>query len=67
MTESVVLNGVIIQVETQLDTMRKEMQAYISRCSTEAKKMAEEIEMEVQNLSVVENEAAELLKVMPIT
>lgn len=40
------------------------MQGYISRCTAEAKKMAQEIDMEVQNISMVEKEAAELLKVI---
>ncbi|XP_042057726.1 kinetochore protein NDC80 homolog [Salvia splendens] len=50
------------EVESQLDKVTKEMQEYMSRRAAEAKKMVEEIEMKVQHISVVEKEAAELLK-----
>ncbi|KAH6778278.1 hypothetical protein C2S52_006216 [Perilla frutescens var. hirtella] len=52
----------IDEVETQLDIMRKEMHKYLSRRSAEGKKLAEEIELEVQHISAVEKTAAELLK-----
>lgn len=67
MSEYVAMDDVIIQVEAQLDMKRKEMQGYISRRTAEAKKMADEIELEFQNISTVEKEAAELLQVMPTT
>ncbi|XP_057803882.1 kinetochore protein NDC80 homolog [Salvia miltiorrhiza] len=50
------------EVESQLDIMTKEMQEYVSRRAAQAKKMVEEIEMKVQHISIVEKEAAELLK-----
>ncbi|KAL1564685.1 kinetochore protein NDC80 [Salvia divinorum] len=57
-----VLQSSNVEVQSQLDIVTKEMQEYISRRAAEAKKMVEEIEMKVQNISVVEKEAAELLK-----
>lgn len=57
-----VLKSHIDEVETQLDIMRKETHEYVSKRSAEAKKLAEEIDMKVQHISVVEKEAAELLK-----
>ncbi|KAL0335183.1 UNVERIFIED_CONTAM: Kinetochore protein NDC80 [Sesamum radiatum] len=57
-----VLQTHIDDVEAQLNTMRKETQDYVSRCAAEAKKLAEEVEMEAEKMSVVEKEAAEFLK-----
>ncbi|KAK4438261.1 Kinetochore protein NDC80 [Sesamum alatum] len=57
-----VLQTHIDNVEAQLNIMRKETQDYASRCAAEAKKLAEEVEMEAEKMSVVENEAAEFLK-----
>lgn len=44
--------------------MRKDTHEYVSKRSAEAKRLAEEIDMKVQHISVVEKAAAELLKVM---
>ncbi|KAL0422320.1 UNVERIFIED_CONTAM: Kinetochore protein NDC80 [Sesamum latifolium] len=57
-----VLQTHIDEVEAQLNIMRKETQDYASRCAAEAKKLAEEVEMEAEKMSVVENEAAEFFK-----
>ncbi|XP_042009794.1 kinetochore protein NDC80 homolog [Salvia splendens] len=50
------------EVESQLDIVTKEMQEYISRRAAEAKKMVEEVETKAQHISIVEKDAAELLK-----
>ncbi|XP_047976876.1 kinetochore protein NDC80 homolog [Salvia hispanica] len=50
------------EVESQLHIVTKEMQEYISRRAAEAKKMVEEVETKAQHISVVEKDAAELLK-----
>ncbi|PIM98610.1 Centromere-associated protein HEC1 [Handroanthus impetiginosus] len=57
-----VLQSHIDEVEAQLNIMRKETQEYASRCAAEARRMAEEVDMEAQKMSAVEKEAAEFLK-----
>lgn len=57
-----VLQTHIDEVEAQLNIMRRETQDYASRCAAEAKKLAEEVAMEAEKMSVVEKEAAEFLK-----
>ncbi|KAK6156935.1 hypothetical protein DH2020_011183 [Rehmannia glutinosa] len=49
-------------VEAQLNIIRKGIHEYTSRCGAEARKLAEEVDVETQNMSVVEKEAAEFLK-----
>nr|GMC83610.1 kinetochore protein NDC80 homolog [Ipomoea batatas] len=56
------LQAHIDEVEGQLDLMRRETLDFASRCATEAKKMAEDIAAEAQNMDLVEREAAEFLK-----
>ncbi|GER26708.1 kinetochore protein NDC80-like protein [Striga asiatica] len=51
-----------IGVEAQLNIIRKEKHEYASRCAAEARKLADEVELEAHSISIVENEAAEFLK-----
>ncbi|XP_031739032.1 kinetochore protein NDC80 homolog isoform X2 [Cucumis sativus] len=48
--------------ETQLISLKDEMRDYILRCSTESKKMVEDVQQEAHNLDLVEGEAEESLK-----
>ncbi|KAK6135422.1 hypothetical protein DH2020_030841 [Rehmannia glutinosa] len=57
-----VLQSHIDEVEAQLNIIRKGIHEYTSRCAAEARKLAEEVDVETQNMSVVEKEAAEFLK-----
>ncbi|KAI3445667.1 hypothetical protein Pfo_002332 [Paulownia fortunei] len=57
-----VLQSHIDEVEAQSNVIRKETHEYASRCAAEARKLAEEVDMEAQKMSVVEKEAAEFLK-----
>lgn len=43
------------------------MHEYASRCAAEARKLAEEVDIEAEKMSLVEKEAAEFLKVIPTT
>ena len=52
------------QHETQLISLKDEMRDYILRCSTESKKMVEDVQQEAHNLDLVEGEAEESLKVL---
>lgn len=53
-------------MEAELNLLKKEIEDYTYRCTTEAKKMKEEVQSETHNLDVVEREAAEVLKVLYI-
>lgn len=53
----------IFQIETQVNSLRNETQDYRLRCSTEAKKMVEDVRQEAHNLDLMEREAGEILKV----
>lgn len=46
-----------------MNLMQKETHEYVSRSTTEARKMTEEVEIEAQKMSMVEKEAAEYLQV----
>ncbi|RVW20749.1 hypothetical protein CK203_116709 [Vitis vinifera] len=48
------------QVEAQLNFLKKETQNYTSRCATEAKKLAEDVEIETHNVDIVEREVADV-------
>ncbi|KAL3620883.1 hypothetical protein CASFOL_035795 [Castilleja foliolosa] len=50
------------EVEGQLNVIRKEKLEYASRCASVARKLADDVDMEAQKMSVVEKEAAEFLK-----
>ncbi|KAK6915180.1 Kinetochore protein Ndc80 [Dillenia turbinata] len=50
------------KVEAELDFLKKEAHEYISRCAAEARKMAEDVEAETQNIDMMEKEAAEVVK-----
>ncbi|XP_075505886.1 kinetochore protein NDC80 homolog [Primulina tabacum] len=52
----------INEVEAQMNLMRKETHEYVSRSAREARKMAEEVEIEAQKMFMVEKEAAEYLQ-----
>ncbi|CAA0822044.1 Unknown protein [Striga hermonthica] len=56
------LQSHIDEVEAQLNMIRKEKHEYASRCAAEARKLADEVELEAHSISIVENEAAEFLK-----
>ncbi|KAL3624592.1 hypothetical protein CASFOL_031260 [Castilleja foliolosa] len=56
------LQSHIDEVEGQLNVIRKEKLEYASRCASEARKLADDVDMEAQKMSVVEKEAAEFLK-----
>ncbi|KAL8521010.1 hypothetical protein ACS0TY_011523 [Phlomoides rotata] len=56
------LQSHIDKVEAQLNVMRNEMHEYVSRCTAEAKRLSEEVEMEAQKMSAVEKEAADFFK-----
>ncbi|XP_019073148.2 uncharacterized protein LOC109121908 [Vitis vinifera] len=47
-------------VEAQLNFLKKETQNYTSRCATEAKKLAEDVEIETHNVDIVEREVADV-------
>ena len=50
-------------LETQMDMIKKETQDYRSRCSAEAKKIVEDIQLADHDVGIMEREAAEVLKV----
>ncbi|GER24703.1 kinetochore protein NDC80-like protein [Striga asiatica] len=56
------LQSHIDEVEAQLNMIRKDTHEYTSRCAAEARKLADEVDLEAHSMSVVENEAAEFLK-----
>ncbi|KAL3620885.1 hypothetical protein CASFOL_035797 [Castilleja foliolosa] len=56
------LQSHIDEVEGQLNVIRKEKLEYASRCASEARKLADDVDMEAQKMSVLEKEAAEFLK-----
>lgn len=51
-------------MEAQLNMIKKETQDYTSRCSAEAKKMLEDIQLADHDVDIMEREAAEVLKVI---
>ncbi|KAL5854806.1 hypothetical protein ACOSQ4_004608 [Xanthoceras sorbifolium] len=56
------LQSHIEELEAQLNLLRKETQEHTYRCTSEAKKMVEDVKKEAHNLDMVEREAAEVLK-----
>lgn len=54
----------MFQDETQLISLKSEIRDYTLRCSTESKKIVEDVEQEAHNLDLVEREAVESLKVL---
>ncbi|KAK6911138.1 Kinetochore protein Ndc80 [Dillenia turbinata] len=56
------LESHIIEVEAELDFLKKEAHEYISRRAAEARNMAEKVEAETQNIDMMEKEAAEVVK-----
>ncbi|CAK7357005.1 unnamed protein product [Dovyalis caffra] len=56
------LQSHIVEVEAQLNLLRKEIEDNTSRCAAEAKKLVEDVQIEIHNLDVLEREAAEILK-----
>ncbi|KAG6576966.1 Kinetochore protein NDC80-like protein, partial [Cucurbita argyrosperma subsp. argyrosperma] len=56
------LQSHIEEVETQVNSLRNEIRDYTLRCSTESKKMVEDLQLEAHSIDVVEREAGELLK-----
>ncbi|XP_022149315.1 kinetochore protein NDC80 homolog [Momordica charantia] len=56
------LQSHIDEIETQVNSLRNETQDYRLRCSTEAKKMVEDVRQEAHNLDLMEREAGEILK-----
>ena len=50
-------------MEAQLNFLKKETQNYTSRCATEAKKLAEDVEIETHNVDIVEREVADVQEV----
>ncbi|XP_058752531.1 kinetochore protein NDC80 homolog [Vicia villosa] len=52
----------INQLETQMDTIKKETQDYTSRCEAEAKNTTEDIQQADHDIGVMERESAEILK-----
>lgn len=55
-----------LQVETQLNMLKVEMDGFIHRCAVDSKKMVDDVDMEAHNLDIVEREAAEILEVRPV-
>jgi len=45
--------------------IKKETLEYTSRCSAEAKKMLEDVQLADHEINIMEKEAAEILKVIP--
>ncbi|EXB97290.1 hypothetical protein L484_024151 [Morus notabilis] len=56
------LESRINEVETKLHLLRKETQAYTSKCAADAKRMVEELEVDAHNLDIVERDAADIKK-----
>ncbi|XP_045804577.1 kinetochore protein NDC80 homolog [Trifolium pratense] len=56
------LQSGVDQLETQRDIIKKETQDYTSRCSAEAKKMLEDIQLADHDVGIMEREVAEVLK-----
>lgn len=54
----------IFQVEAQVNSLKHEIRDYTLRCSTESKKMVEDVQEEAHSLDLVETEAGEILKVI---
>ncbi|KAJ1419942.1 putative kinetochore protein NDC80-like protein [Sesbania bispinosa] len=52
----------IDEMEAQLNILKKETQDYTSRCSSEAKKMLEDVQLADRDLDIMEKEAAEVLQ-----
>ncbi|XP_065872665.1 kinetochore protein NDC80 homolog [Euphorbia lathyris] len=50
------------EMEAHIDHLRKETEEYTNRYLMEAKKLADDVEMECHNLDILEKEAAEILK-----
>ncbi|KAH9618422.1 hypothetical protein KSS87_001752 [Heliosperma pusillum] len=57
-----VLQSHISDKERQLEMIRNEIDAYASRCASEAEKIVEDIEVEVHNLVIMESEAVDTLR-----
>lgn len=53
----------IDEMEAQLNMMKNETQEYTSRCSAEAKKMLEDVQLADHDLDIMEREAADVLKI----
>ncbi|KAK7302459.1 hypothetical protein RJT34_13349 [Clitoria ternatea] len=49
-------------MEAKMNMLRKETQEYTNRCSAEAKKMLEDVQVADHNLDITEREAADVLK-----
>ncbi|XP_038884546.1 kinetochore protein NDC80 homolog [Benincasa hispida] len=56
------LQSHIHEVETQLNSLKDEIRDHALRCSTESKKMVEDVQQKAHNLDLVEREALETLK-----
>ncbi|GFP93867.1 probable kinetochore protein ndc80 [Phtheirospermum japonicum] len=56
------LQSHIDEVEGQLNVIRQEKLEYASRRASEARKLADDVDMDAQKMSVVEKEVAEFLK-----
>lgn len=56
------LQSRIDQLETQRDMIKKETQDYRNRCSAEAKKILDDIQLADHDVGIMEREAAEVLK-----
>lgn len=56
------LNSQIEEVEGEIGVMKRETHEYTSRCATEARNIAEAVELEERDLESIEREAAEFLK-----
>ncbi|KAK7328238.1 hypothetical protein VNO77_22340 [Canavalia gladiata] len=57
-----VVQSRIDEMESQLNMIKKETHEYTSRCSAEAKKMLEDVQLADHDLDIMEKEAAEVLK-----
>ena len=47
-----------------MNSLKNEIRDYTLRCSTESKKMVEDVQLEAHSIDVVESEAGEILKVL---
>ncbi|KAG4380960.1 hypothetical protein AAZX31_15G046400 [Glycine max] len=56
----------IDEMEAQLNRIKKETHEYTSRASAEAKKMLEDVQLADHEIDIMEREAAEVLKVIPL-
>ncbi|KAF8019724.1 hypothetical protein BT93_G0427 [Corymbia citriodora subsp. variegata] len=60
------LHSRVGELEGQMNLVKQEMQDYIHRCVLEVQRMVDDVEVEAHNLTIVEREAAEVLKTSKI-